>query len=391
MPQRAAPVRARGCACRPRLTGAHKIMSCAPLDTEREIAPANCSALTDDFRRTVAARQRECMGGGTNSGCRNLRFQLAAILSFVHHSSKLLHFGSGQITWTGPFVATLSLLQSRMGLYGAVGEIGVHHGMFAIAVAHQARHGEHILAADLFDALQNLNVDHSGSGDLRRFLRNMGRFGIRRDDMDLRVGLSSSLPLPYAHPLRLFSVDGGHTEAITAGDIAWAACHAVEGGIIILDDWPNPGWPGVKLGAARNWRCGARRLTPFAEMQNKLYLTTSRAAAEHYQAELGKMPFWAARLAAGKGKKGWVHAHSVLRLNDASPTTAPSALARLWHRTVLQQANFSSSSERPRTPAAAPRWTTRLQAESLIAKWKPERWPFRWVQNWLLDLLGNMP
>ena len=344
---------------------------CAPLVTERVISPENCSAMR-------AVHTRRTMLEQFSGAQAALRFPLASILRFVHHGTRLLQFGSGELSWTGPFVATLSLLQGRAGLHGSVGEIGVHHGMFAIVVAHQARLGERMLAADLFDTLQSLNVDHSGNGDLRRFLRNMRRFGIQRDDIDVRIGLSSTLPLRYPHPLRLFSVDGGHTEAIASGDIAWAACNAIDGAIIMVDDWPSPGWPGVKQGAKRHWECGARKLTPFADVQNKLYLTTSRAAAKHYRSELMKLPFWAARFATD----GVVHGSRVLRVRDRDQTTT-AVLTQQWEQAVMQQANLSSDSSQH--SVVAPAWSTWLQMESKLAKWRPQARPLKWLQDELLD------
>lgn len=311
-------------------------MKCSspPLPDERVIPTANCSA---------ARQAHEDLSPTRYSGSLPFRFSLSAILLFASHGEKLIRHGSGSLSWTGPIVSMLSLQQVRMGMHGAVGEIGVHHGMFAIPVFHQARVGERLLAADLFDALQHLNVDSSGHGDRWKFLRNTARFGVHRDAIDLHVGLSTRLPIQYAQPLRLFSVDGGHTESVTASDLAWAACNALDGAIILLDDWPSTAWPGVQAGAKRQWKCGTRRLTPFADVQNKLFLTTSRKHARQYIRVLLHSSFFGPRLQLSKGAT--VHGAPVLRVKRTQMERSTTAeLIIEWHRLILEQAAASANS-----------------------------------------------
>ena len=52
-------------------------------------------------------------------------------------------------------------------------EIGVHHGLSALALAAIRRDGAQLVAIDLFDELQARNVSGSGSGSRARFVRNM--------------------------------------------------------------------------------------------------------------------------------------------------------------------------------------------------------------------------
>jgi len=267
-------------------------------------------------------------------------------------------------------------VQAQFGLHGAVGEIGVHHGNFAIVVAHQARVGERVLAADLFGSLQHLNKEHSGRGDLSKLLRNTARFGIRAHALSVHVGSSTSLPLRYPQPLRLFSVDGGHTEALAASDLAWAACNALEGALILLDDYTNPGWPGVKTGAARQHRCGARSLTPFAEVENKLYLTTSSAFAKRYQHALQRHIFFGRRLRLGTRPAEKVHGSSVLRVSAvAGRNTTAAELMRQWHRAVLQAAwDANVSADVTARFGAGPKWDARLDSEAMLARLHLHPW-----------------
>lgn len=283
-------------------------------------------------------------------------------------------------------MALLSLTQVQMGLHGAVGEIGVHHGMFAIIVAHQARRGERVLAADLFNALQHLNVDGSGSGDLRKFLRNTARFGIPRDALDLHVGLSTALPLQYAQPLRLFSVDGGHTDAITSSDLAWAACNAMSGGIIMLDDWQHPGWPGVVAGAEKHWHCGARPLTPFAVLDGKVYFTTSKWFAKAYRDALMQDAFFGRRLAL----HGTVFGSEVLtKITGFFNITTRKDMASEWRRVVLRSAARTRDTRSEAGGAEVPAWNSRMAAEAALAKWLPPK-PLVPLQDGLLKVMDGL-
>jgi hypothetical protein len=59
-------------------------------------------------------------------------------------------------------VKALTAKQHELGLYGAVGEIGVHHGKFLIPIIGNALAGEPAVALDLFED-QSGNVDTSGA------------------------------------------------------------------------------------------------------------------------------------------------------------------------------------------------------------------------------------
>lgn len=59
------------------------------------------------------------------------------------------------------FVKSLSAKQHELGIFGSVGEIGVHHGKFLIPIVGNALAGEPAIAIDLFED-QSSNVDTSG-------------------------------------------------------------------------------------------------------------------------------------------------------------------------------------------------------------------------------------
>jgi hypothetical protein len=59
-------------------------------------------------------------------------------------------------------VKAFSAKQHELGIYGSVGEIGVHHGKFLIPIVGNALAGEPAVALDLFED-QTGNVDTSGA------------------------------------------------------------------------------------------------------------------------------------------------------------------------------------------------------------------------------------
>lgn len=170
-------------------------------------------------------------------------------------------------------IAALSEHQGALGITGGVAEIGVHHGKLFILLYLLSREPEKAVAIDLFED-QHLNVDRSGHGDQERFRRNLARYA---DDARLVLRQGNSMDLDGAElmrlaegPLRLFSVDGGHTADITAHDLATADESLAEGGIIVLDDVFNEQWPGVAEGTHRYFH-QRPNLRPFAIGANKTY------------------------------------------------------------------------------------------------------------------------
>jgi Methyltransferase domain len=160
--------------------------------------------------------------------------------------------------------------QQRLDVDGSVAEIGVHHGQLFIALNLLQRPGRRAVAIDVFDD-QELNIDHSGEGDLGAFRRNVDRWG-RPDDVVIHQGDSTKVTSEELLGLadkrvRLFSVDGGHTAGIVHSDMKLADAVLADGGIIIADDVFNEQWPGVAVGTLRYMDKGW--LVPFCLGFNK--------------------------------------------------------------------------------------------------------------------------
>lgn len=171
-------------------------------------------------------------------------------------------------------VARLSKLQHEAGIFGTVGEIGVHHGKFTAALSGFAHPTEDTVAVDLFGD-QDQNIDGSGHGDLHYFRQNLeklslweGTFAHQANSLELVAQDFSQ----YQH-FRMLSVDGGHTYETTLNDLLLACNIISEGGIIILDDFINTGWLGVAAGVF-DFILSQETLVPFLWLDKKLFLTT---------------------------------------------------------------------------------------------------------------------
>ncbi|MGO9436329.1 MAG: class I SAM-dependent methyltransferase [Terracidiphilus sp.] len=183
-------------------------------------------------------------------------------------------------------ILLLSEAQRHTGLSGGAAEIGVHHGKLFILLYLLGEQDEAAVAVDLFSQ-QELNLDRSGEGDLERFKRNLERHA---DTARLVVheGDSKRLAGPRLielgrGPLRLISIDGGHTSEITAHDLATAEEALAEGGIVILDDCFKEMWPGVSDGVHRFFS-QPRSIQPFAIGSNKTFFCQPGFAAKYGEA-----------------------------------------------------------------------------------------------------------
>ena len=171
-------------------------------------------------------------------------------------------------------VGYLSRAQHQLTISGSVGEIGVHHGKFTVAISGFATQTESTVAVDLF-SLQAENTDRSGLGDLTSFKDNMKKFGVL-EGVSILEG--NSYGLSYRNfskfpAFRLMSVDGGHTHSLTLNDLLLTCELILDGGIVILDDFVRTDWLGVSSGAFDFIR-SQNRIVPFLWLSNKLYFTT---------------------------------------------------------------------------------------------------------------------
>jgi hypothetical protein len=188
-------------------------------------------------------------------------------------------------------IVTLLREQQRIGIRGGICEIGVHHGRLFILLHLHSRSDERSLAIDLFEN-QADNVDRSGFGDREKLLENLARHGGDLSRVELLAANSLQIVPEQIRsavgPVRVFSVDGGHTADVTEHDLELAAASSCDGGLVILDDFFNERWPGVAEGACRFMFANRGALMPVAIGGNKFVF--ARGDATPYQRALRGEP-----------------------------------------------------------------------------------------------------
>lgn len=212
-------------------------------------------------------------------------------------------------------IILLSEAQRGLDLQGGVAEIGVHHGKLFILLYLLGSQNEPAVAIDIFSK-QQLNLDHSGAGDLAAFRRNLRRHA---DTDRLTIHEGDSTELTSSHllelgrgPFRMIGIDGGHTAEITEHDLATSEGALARGGIVLLDDCFNEMWPGVIEGVHRYFS-QPRTIVPFGIGANKIFFC-HRKFAQQYADVLKKMN--------GRITPQEFLGHPVVCVEYASPTLA---------------------------------------------------------------------
>jgi hypothetical protein len=185
---------------------------------------------------------------------------------------------SGRVQgWLHPFsaevIAAVSEHQRRTGIHGAVAEIGVHHGKLFLVLFLTSAVDEKALAIDVFGK-QHLNLDGSGKGDRATFFANVTRYAGSQEGLvvfeESSLAIEPDAILGSVGQVRLFSIDGAHTEEATTNDLALAESVISEEGILIIDDCLNEAWPEVSAAVAK-YLYGPHALSPFAITPGKVF------------------------------------------------------------------------------------------------------------------------
>ncbi len=195
-------------------------------------------------------------------------------------------------------VGTIGDIQTKNGISGSVGEIGVWQGRLFILLYLLLHTNEKAFSIDIFDQ-NHLSKDRSnpkpGSGSnklLDGFFDNVKRHvGSPEDIHTIRASSDSVVGkdiLSVVGPVRLFSIDGGHTKEIVINDLDLAASTLCEQGVIIFDDCFRPEWPGVSNGLHEFFFRKTPTLVPFAISLNKVFLCKP-SMATMYRESLKKL------------------------------------------------------------------------------------------------------
>jgi hypothetical protein len=179
--------------------------------------------------------------------------------------------------WVHPavvdFVKLVDTAQRGWGVTGGAAEIGVHHGKLLLLLNSVCSEQEQSYGIDVFEQ-QELNIDHSGLGSRAIFESNLKNYD-RHAGRNVSIIAGDSLTLDFhaaiKHPVRLFSIDGGHTVEHTISDLKKAQTRLVPNGVVILDDISSHHWLGVIEGVIEFLRARPS-LVPVAIGYNKLIL-----------------------------------------------------------------------------------------------------------------------
>jgi hypothetical protein len=185
-------------------------------------------------------------------------------------------------------VEAIDAHQKNRFVEGGISEIGVHHGKLFILLNSLCSLAERSYAIDLFDN-QELNIDHSGSGSLLIFKQYLQKYD-RHQGANVSVisadSLTSNLDKLIVEPVRLFSIDGGHTAEHTISDLRKAQLRLHPEGVVILDDILSHHWLGVIEGTI-TFLQSRPTLVPIAIGYNKLFLVNLSFAEKYCQLFLG--------------------------------------------------------------------------------------------------------
>jgi SAM-dependent methyltransferase len=198
--------------------------------------------------------------------------------------------------WFSPDAALMFMAYNEIiaahDIAGDVLEIGVHHGLSALALAAMRGDDARLVAIDLFEELQARNVSESGSGSRTRFERNMQEFFDDTAFVRCIAAPSSTLsPADVGSGFSFCHVDGGHTARETYDDLDLCSRILLPGGLLALDDYFNPAFPGVSEGAVKFWLDHDGALTPIAVGFNKVLFQKTPAPFDLNEAFARRFPY----------------------------------------------------------------------------------------------------
>lgn len=178
-------------------------------------------------------------------------------------------------------------IQRKNGIEGPICEIGVYHGKFFIGLM-KTKQAANNVAIDVF-SMQRFNLDGAGVGNLKIFRENITASGASVEDVHFLERDSMAIDRRDIEAIRdlsgggfsMFSVDGCHTLVHTINDTRIAMELTRPGGVIFIDDYYNPNWPGVQEGICKLYLTETPRWAPLVASCNKLILCHISYHAEY--------------------------------------------------------------------------------------------------------------
>ena len=148
-------------------------------------------------------------------------------------------------------IAAYHQLLSDEALARDVLEIGVYHGLSAIGLAALRGEGRRFVAVDLFEKPPDeQHIDRSWWGSRASFLKNLGRFYDDLAFVHTSAARSDAVhPADLGRDFTICHIDAGHRSRDVYADLGLCAEVSRPGGLVVLDDFGSPAFPGVAEGA----------------------------------------------------------------------------------------------------------------------------------------------
>ncbi|WNJ92212.1 class I SAM-dependent methyltransferase [Bosea sp. 685] len=137
--------------------------------------------------------------------------------------------------------ARLLRLQTEMGVGGSLAEIGAFEGRFFIALVHALEPGELAVALDIFSWPDDGVKDRFEANCLKHGIGPERRVTVKGDSGTMTP--AELMGHAGGSHFRFIHIDGEHSRAALAKDLALATACLTEGGLIVLDDMLHPGYP----------------------------------------------------------------------------------------------------------------------------------------------------
>lgn len=169
-------------------------------------------------------------------------------------------------------------MQKAFNIAGDILEIGSYFGRSTALLAHFVDKSEHLVVCDAFEnETTDTYANRPTVNNLKQSIQTIN------PDFDfsklvIHACLSNELSLPDLPAFRFAHIDGGHDAETAYGDLQFTASRLLANGIIAIDDYQHPDWPGVTLGVERFLSNRKKEFVVLADMNRhrakgrKLYL-----------------------------------------------------------------------------------------------------------------------
>jgi len=170
-------------------------------------------------------------------------------------------------------IEPIDLFQKENKIEGPIAEIGVYQGKFFIGLALTKADEIGHCAIDVFN-MQEFNLDKAGQGNLQVFEKNLAQNKVHGYEIVVADSLriAEEIVESRRNKYSMFSVDGCHMIEHTINDFKLAMKMVKKEGVIFIDDYYNPNWPGVQEGIVKFYLNHSPAFVPFLFNCNKLFL-----------------------------------------------------------------------------------------------------------------------